>query len=1271
MSASFRTLLAALVAVLVGLAPARAAISIISSGAASSSTYDLAGEAYEQDFDALPASGNFTWANNTTLPGWYAVSAAGTLTTAAVSIDGTGNPADLTLASVGTTADPERALSYHTRVNSAPTYLGLAFVNNANRELTSFTVAYTPEQWREATNARTLTVAVQYRVGAVAADLNATTGWTTLPGLGFSTLNGSGTASANLTAADIPVSVPSGATLWFRWVFTNTAASATNSHDLLAIDNVSFSATATAVDTAPSFTLQPLSRLIAISESVTFNATAVGHPAPTYQWFKGVDSIPGATSASYTIDSVTVLDAGAYHVVATNSVTSVPSATAVLTVSTTPLPPSVLTPPASIEVNLGQPATFTVLASGSSPLSYQWAKFNGAEFVAIPSATSSTYTINAVTALDAGSYRVVVTGPAGPASAATGGPATLAVISPPVITAPPAAVSVNLGQPASFTVGASGTAPLTYQWFRNGEPVPASNNPNLNFAAVTAADDGLYFVSITNAAGVATSTPVALTVILPPAPPIILSSPVSRAGVLGGTVTFSVTVSGTAPFSYAWFKNDELLTTTTIDSLTLTGLAAADAGSYRVTVTNTLGSAPSAAATLTVSPAPAPAAFNVQGFAEATTGGGIVAETHATYRKVYNAADFRAALTDKTTKVIEIMNDLNLGWNEIPASERTGRFRSNTAALLHPDLIASGVSTIDIQDTTNLTIFSANGATIRHAEFNVKRCTNLIIRNLRFSELWEWDESTKGDYDKNDWDFITVDINSTNVWIDHCDFGKAYDGVVDIKSGSNRVTLSWCRFLEDDGEPNSFVRRQIQALEANRASHAMYNFLRTNGFSMEDIIAIVRSQKKGHLVGANNFDSSNALLSVTLHHNLYVGMQDRLPRLRGGNAHSYNLYVDNRNAYAASQLYAARVAAMSSTNATKLSNGTYKFGVTQNGAISTESGAVLLEKSIFEGVRYALRNNQTDITNPAYTGRIRGEDLIFRFGATDFRGGSDTPGHPLGPTQAPQILPFAWNGFTTLPYVYTPDDPTELPAILAVGAGSGVLQWDKSNWLRPNYPVGDIFPAIAQHPQSLNVAPGGTAIFTVTASATPAPTYQWLKGTAPILNATTATLTLNNITTLDAANYSVRVTNIYGSVTSIPAALVLETASPPAFSSWAGGQGLTGPAAEPTADTDGDGIPLLLEYALGLDPTTPTPATALPALGLASEGLVTFRFTRPKSLPGITYLLENTASLTTEWTPLATPPTVESQTSTTETLAVTLPTTNGPVFVRLRVTQTP
>jgi pectate lyase len=234
----------------------------------------------------------------------------------------------------------------------------------------------------------------------------------------------------------------------------------------------------------------------------------------------------------------------------------------------------------------------------------------------------------------------------------------------------------------------------------------------------------------------------------------------------------------------------------------------------------------------------------------------------------------------------------------------------------------------------------------------------------------------------------------------------------------------------------------------------MYNFLRTKGFSVEDIIAVVRSQKKGHLVGATEFATENADLSITLHHNYYFNFQDRIPRLRGGNAHAYNIYVNNTEALAARRLRDQRVAAMNATDAAKLSGSspTYKFAVTLNGAISTEDGAVLLEKSHLVDVTSPVRNNQTDPANPAYTGKIRALDTIYTLDASTFRGGSEDAGSPLAPVPAP-VKPFSFNGFVTLPYAYEVDDPSTIAPILSgnQGPGSGIVFWAKTNWLKNSY----------------------------------------------------------------------------------------------------------------------------------------------------------------------------------------------------------------------------
>jgi len=184
-------------------------------------------------------------------------------------------------------------------------------------------------------------------------------------------------------------------------------------------------------------------------------------------------------------------------------------------------------------------------------------------------------------------------------------------------------------------------------------------------------------------------------------------------------------------------------------------------------------------------------------------------------------------------------------------------------------------------------------------------------------------------------------------------------------------------------------------------------------------------------------------------------MWDRcVPRLRAGNVHNYNIYVDDTTLLAAKRLRDTRAAAMSSSAQNTLNN-TYNFNPPINGSISTESGALLVEKSVYIDCLWPLRNNQTDPTDSTYTGKIQATDTIYVFDNTDgttttVRGNSTDSGNPLGPFQAPTIA-FSWNGFSSLPYTYTLDDPSNLQSLLSAGAGAGTLTWSKDNWLKTSY----------------------------------------------------------------------------------------------------------------------------------------------------------------------------------------------------------------------------
>src|SRR6185312_7472929 len=99
-----------------------------------------------------------------------------------------------------------------------------------------------------------------------------------------------------------------------------------------------------------------------------------------------------------------------YRVVVSNSAGNVTSNAATLTVTTTPVGPSITQQPANKTVAVGQTATFSVVAAGTAPLSYQWQKGT----TNIAGATSSSYTTPATTSADNNTqYRVMVSNSAG------------------------------------------------------------------------------------------------------------------------------------------------------------------------------------------------------------------------------------------------------------------------------------------------------------------------------------------------------------------------------------------------------------------------------------------------------------------------------------------------------------------------------------------------------------------------------------------------------------------------------------------------------------------------------------------------------------------------------------------------------------------------------------------------------------------------------------------------------------------------------------------
>lgn len=174
-----------------------------------------------------------------------------------------------------------------------------------------------------------------------------------------------------------------------------------------------------------------------------------------------------------------------------------------------PTGPSIQTQPQSQTVTEGDNATFTVVATGTAPLIYQW-YFN--TNTTLVNATNTTLTITNADSGDVGSYSVVVSNSVGSVTSAF---ATLTVAAPsaPTIATNPAPQTVSVGQTAVFSVIATGTSPLAYQWFFNtNTSLTGGTNATLTLPNAQTNNAGGYSVIVTNSLGAATSVVATLTV---------------------------------------------------------------------------------------------------------------------------------------------------------------------------------------------------------------------------------------------------------------------------------------------------------------------------------------------------------------------------------------------------------------------------------------------------------------------------------------------------------------------------------------------------------------------------------------------------------------------------------------------------------------------------------------------------------------------------------------------------------------------------------------
>ena len=377
------------------------------------------------------------------------------------------------------------------------------------------------------------------------------------------------------------------------------------------------------------------------ASAVSINFIGAGALPLSASWHFNGTNLPGATNLFWFLPDARVVDSGQYSLVVTNS-SGATTGAVTLTVSLTP--PTILVQPAGVLSSAGSSVTLSVQAVGTEPLAYQWQRESLplADGPLISVATTSALTLSNLQTNDSANYSVVVTNVAGSMVSSnafvlvlpseqlgeavdatnltwtSGGASAWQWQTNTTHDGVDAAWSGTLTNPGTAWIQTTVTGPISVSfWWKLAATFDSLSFvvDGTNWASISSSVDWQqcsYFIPA-GAHALRWSLVKTTTATYWPADawldqvtlgsgivPVITTQPASPAGLEGDNVSFTVAVTGTAPFSYQWQQDEVPIQGATNVSLTVSNIHPSNTSGYRVVVTNVAGSVTSQVATITV-----------------------------------------------------------------------------------------------------------------------------------------------------------------------------------------------------------------------------------------------------------------------------------------------------------------------------------------------------------------------------------------------------------------------------------------------------------------------------------------------------------------------------------------------------------------------------------------------------------------------------------------------------------------------------------------------
>lgn len=340
------------------------------------------------------------------------------------------------------------------------------------------------------------------------------------------------------------------------------------------------------VSSPPVFLSDPPLFAVASGAKATLGMKIAGSAPFSYQWLKDDQPITGATKPALQIPGQPG-STGIYKLQVTNAFGTTTSDGTTVAVDEKLV---ITQHPVGVSAIAGGTHTLNVETTGTAPTAFQW-QYNRKD---VPSATAKTQQLDPLTWFHNGRHRVVVSNRV---SRVTSKEAAVVVASPPVITLEPLDQKGARGGSVTFAVKAVGNAKITYQWRKDSVNLPGATSPNLTLRRLDTINEGSYDVIATNSLGSTTSR--SATLVVEDAPTIQLH-PQPGFFAVGSDIILSVGASGSPALHYQWQKSNKNFPSADSPTLTIPNAQAANAGSYRVVVSNDVGKVTSKTATAKV-----------------------------------------------------------------------------------------------------------------------------------------------------------------------------------------------------------------------------------------------------------------------------------------------------------------------------------------------------------------------------------------------------------------------------------------------------------------------------------------------------------------------------------------------------------------------------------------------------------------------------------------------------------------------------------------------